>query len=639
MFALTRTFLAFVNNRIRSIEVTRDGSESEDRGEKLHRDERCLNADADESENLRRPGLEPQSAAQSQACAHTIEIPSMKCAFVFQFTIFSARIVALMKASQFPNESSAASFDGGLTHPSQRTPPPRKSRRVTGLLSFVGIFLAFISPTLVQGGDGGFHKTFGPHFQARPGSAKFWLRHPAPRSRDALATLHFWNAVALDANALDHTELADGETGLFGEQFGPGRSSRALAMVHIAMFEAVNAIDGGCRSFLKLAPPGRPASMAAAIAQAAHDVLTALYPSQAVSFGELLAADLASLPKGRPKAEGLELGARAAAALLALRSNDGSQHLEASMGIDYIPGEPAGEWRQDPVSKMPLVLGMRWGAVTPFALRSSADFRAVPPPALGSAEYTTAYTEAKSLGGDGVVTPTTRSPEQTRIGLFWAYDGTPGLGTPQRLYNQIAIHIAIQKRSPVVETARLLALVNMAMADAGIAAWESKFHYRFWRPVTGIREANTGMGPTGLGDGNPATIADPTFMPLGAPASNLMGPNFTPPFPSYPSGHATFGAALFQTLRRFYGTDAIAFTFTSDELNGVTLDNQSVARPLSPRRFATLSQAEEENGQSRIYLGIHWAFDKRAGIAMGRKVANHVFDNVFVPLRRHGSGR
>jgi len=128
-----------------------------------------------------------------------------------------------------------------------------------------------------------------------------------------------------------------------------------------------------------------------------------------------------------------------------------------------------------------------------------------------------------------------------------------------------------------------------------------------------------------------AAAGDPSFTPLGAPASNLDGPNFTPPFPSYPSGHAGFGGALFQTLRNFYGTDRIAFTFVSDELNGVTVDNQGNLRLLLPRSFTSLSQAEEENGQSRIYLGIHWSFDKTQGIAQGRRVADQVFKNAFVP--------
>ena len=163
------------------------------------------------------------------------------------------------------------------------------------------------------------------------------------------------------------------------------------------------------------------------------------------------------------------------------------------------------------------------------------------------------------LGGDGVVTPTQRTAEQTEIGIYWAYDGMPSLCAPPRLYNQIAMQIADRASLDIGEMARLMALVNIAMADAGIAIWESKYYYEFWRPVTGIREADAGTGPTGKGDGNKATKGIANFSPLGAPASNLNGPNFTPPFPAYPSGHAGFGGALFETLRQFMGTDDIRF--------------------------------------------------------------------------------
>jgi hypothetical protein len=271
-------------------------------------------------------------------------------------------------------------------------------------------------------------------------------------------------------------------------------------------------------------------------------------------------------------------------------------------------------------------------------LKSADQFRALPPPALNGAEYAAAFDEVKRLGGDGAVTPTERTPEQSQIGIYWGYDGTPGLGTPPRLYNQIAVQIADQMGSNVIETARLLAVANTAMADAGIAVWESKYVYDFWRPITGIREADQGTGPTGAGDGNPATLGDLTFTPFGAPASNfiVMTPDFTPPFPAYPSGHAGFGGALFETLRKFYRTDNIAFTFVSDEFNGVTRDNDGSVRPLVSRSFASLSEAEDENGQSRIYLGIHWAFDKTDGIAQGRQVADFVFGHAFQPLhRRH----
>jgi hypothetical protein len=253
---------------------------------------------------------------------------------------------------------------------------------------------------------------------------------------------------------------------------------------------------------------------------------------------------------------------------------------------------------------------------------------------MNSPEYTAAYNEVKSLGGDGVHTVSARTPEQSFIGIFWAYDGTPSLCAPPRLYNQITVRIADQMHLGTADLARLLALANTSMADAGMSIWDSKYYHDFWRPVTGIRESDPGTGPTLAGDGNPDTMGDTTFTPMGAPASNLTGPNFTPPFPAYPSGHAGFGGALFQTLRRFFATDNIAFTFVSDEFNGVTKDNAGNMRPYMPRSFSNFSQAEEENGQSRIYLGIHWSFDKTQGIAQGRNVANYVFDHAFTPVSK-----
>jgi hypothetical protein len=454
-----------------------------------------------------------------------------------------------------------------------------------------------------------------------------------PADRLVLQSVRRWNAIAIDASGLDHTPVAPGEGRVFGEQLGPGRAARAMAIVHIAMFDALNAIVGGYASYTGLRPVRAAASGPAAIAQAAHDTLAALFPSQAAVFAERLAEDLDEIRNPRARRNGIALGRRAAAAILARRAADGSQHAEPVVGVDFITSDEPGKWRQDPVSLIPLALGARWAEVEPFVLRSAAQFRTPPPPALASPAYTAAFDEAKRLGGDGAVTPTERTPEQTEIGTYWAYDGTPSLCAPPRLYNQIAVQIADQMGSNGVALARLLALVNVAMADAGIAVWESKYHYELWRPVTGIREADAGTGPTGAGDGNPATLGDPTFTPLGAPASNLDAVDFTPPFPAYPSGHAGFGGALFQILRLFYRTDAIAFTFVSDEFNGVTRDNDGNVRPLIPRSFSSLSEAEEENGQSRIYLGIHWAFDKTEGIAQGRRVASYVFKSTFQPVR------
>jgi len=450
-----------------------------------------------------------------------------------------------------------------------------------------------------------------------------------PRPRPRVDALHFWNGVAVNASGLDHTPVAPGEARTFGEQLGPGRSSRAIAIVQIAIFEALNSIIGSYQGILGLPRAPLGASPDAAIAQAAHDTLVAMFPSQASAFDAALASELARVRFAFARQRGVEVGSRAAAAILARRANDGAAHAEPLMRGDYVPADSAGEWRQDPISLVPIALGAHWGEVDPFVIPAAAEFRTPPPPALGSPEYATAFNEVQSLGGDGDTTPTLRTAEQTQIGVFWTYDGTPSLCAPPRLYNQIATQIARQRGTSMLETARLLALVNVAMADAGISIWESKYFYHYWRPVTGIREADAGTGPSGSGDDNPATQGDPAFSPLGAPASNLTGPNFTPPFPAYPSGHAGFGGALFQTLRLFYGTDAIPFTFVSDEFNGVTRDNSGATRSLLPRSFRTLSQAEEENGQSRIYLGIHWSFDKTEGITQGRRVASYVFQNLY----------
>jgi hypothetical protein len=512
-------------------------------------------------------------------------------------------------------------------------PIHRLADRLAGLGALVLILISVpIAPaSQAQGFRNGVGDALGPLYRENPSAQREGGRRARHDSTPRGMARH-WNEVAIDASGLDHTPVANGEARIFGEQLGPARSSRAMAIVHIAVFDAVNAISGRYRSYTGLPAAPRGTSMEAAIAQAAHDTLSALFPSQKDAFDEQLARDLDAIHGRRPKDLGIELGQRAAAAILSLRADDGSTRAEPRVGIEFITGDLPGEWRQDPVSRIPLALGAYWDEVTTFVVASSAQFRVPPPPALGSVEYAQAFAEVKALGGDGIVTPTYRSTEQTTTGIFWAYDGTPSLCAPPRLYNQIAMQIADQMDSDVIELTRLLALVNTAMADAAIAVWESKYYYEFWRPITGIRESDANPALSLPGDGNSATVGDPTFTPLGAPASNLTGPNFTPPFPAFPSGHAGFGGALFQVLRRFYERDRIAFTFVSDEFNGVTLDREGNVRPLMPRRFRSLSEAEEENGQSRIYLGIHWSFDKREGIAQGRRVADYVFEHAFLPV-------
>jgi len=408
-----------------------------------------------------------------------------------------------------------------------------------------------------------------------------------------------------------------------------------MAIIHIAMFDAANAILGGYTPYCPSLPAASPnASVIAAVSQAAHDTLSALYTAQTATFDAKLTTILSSIAAGSAKDDGIAIGKAAAACILALRQNDNSDIPEPTIGKEYNCSDQPGKWRIDPIGKNPTALGAFWGRVKPFTMTSSDQFRVPPCPALSSLEYHHCYEETHTYGGDGVITKTERTPEQELIGLFWAYDGTPSLCAPPRMYNQMLTHIGATRHVAYYDLLRLYAIANTAMADAAIASWESKFYHDVWRPVTAMREAAKGTGPTGLGDGNPLNEPDPTFTPYGIPSGRLTSPHETPPFPSYPSGHATFGGALFQVLRNFFGTDYVPFTFISDELNGKTvgrINGTMEVRPLLPRTFNSFSQAEQENAQSRIYLGIHWQFDKTAGIAQGNQIADWTLAHYFLP--------
>ena len=455
-----------------------------------------------------------------------------------------------------------------------------------------------------------------------------FANHAPPRiPSNTFDRLFMWNEVALDTTAIDHTPVQPGEQRVFGEQFGPHRSSRAMAIVHIAMFEAENAITQHYQSYAHVAPVTGDVSTDYAIAQAAHDALVYLYPSQTARLDAILALDAARMPGDATSlAAGRTLGQAAAAAIIALRSADGSQYVEPVVGGPFTPIGGVGHWSPDPVSNLQLYLGAYWGAVTPFTMASGDQFRAPPPPALTDPAYTKAFNQVEKLGGDPHFgTPTSRTHKQGFEGVFWSYDGTPALCAPPRLYNQIARAIVLQKgMNSVSEAGRMLALINTAMADAAISAWNTKWFYQFWRPVTAIRSADQG--------GNTRVNPDPTWYPLGASATNTRGPNFTPPFPAYVSGHATIGGALFQILRHYY-PDTTPFAFTSDEYNGLNTGDDGKLRPLHPLNFASFTEAETQNAESRIYLGVHWQFDADQGVIEGHKVADWVWANAFRPVK------
>jgi hypothetical protein len=418
----------------------------------------------------------------------------------------------------------------------------------------------------------------------------------------AFEVVYFWNQVAIEATRIDHGADAP------QLQFGPTRASRALAIESAAVFDAVNSIDRSYTPYLVQVDAPPDASIEAAAAYAAHDTLVALYPYQQDSFDVDLARSLVGIPDG-PLAEGQVVGQYCAQAILAARANDGS---DATM--DYQYGQYPGQWRADPVNpNPPAPLGPLWGYVTPFAIPSAQAFYPPPTPSITSVQYATAYNEVKSLGS---LFSTTRTHEETNIGIFWGYDAQPGLCAPVRLYNQIAEVLSVQMHNTEVQNARFFALINMAMADAAISVWGAKFSYDYWRPVTAIRENDPGTGPTGLGSGNPFLVdqGDVNWQPFGAPAA-VGYMNFTPPFPSYTSGHAGIGGSMFAIMTDFFGRDEIPFTAYTDEYNTLPEDQFGNTVPLDPRSFSTFSSAAGENGQSRIYLGIHYQFDKTEGIS------------------------
>lgn len=442
-----------------------------------------------------------------------------------------------------------------------------------------------------------------------------------------------WNEIALDTTAIDHTPVQPGDPACrFGEQFGPTRASYAMAIVHISMFDAVNAIAQKYHSYSGIAPVSGDVSEDRAIAQAAYETLIALYPCQAERIEAIFDQDVARMTGSDAAiAAGKGLGKNAAAAILALRQNDGSKLPEPTVQDHCAPSDdscfPAnhepGKWEIDPVSKLTVALGANWEHVKPFVMTSASQFRTPDPPSLHDHAYWMAFKAIERIGGDPEHgTPSIRTPDETHIAKFFAYDGTPYLCAPPRLYNEIVRTIALQQKMlGVADISRLFALANVAMADGAIASWESKYYYQYWRPVTGIRKARTELRSHGGRD----------WYPLGAPGTNTKGPNFTPPFPSYPSGHATIGGALFEILRKFW-PDNTPFTFVSDEWNGKNKDVDGYKRPWWPKTFQSFREAEYLNAQSRIYLGIHWQFDADSGIRQGNMVADYVYGHAFEPL-------
>jgi len=395
----------------------------------------------------------------------------------------------------------------------------------------------------------------------------------------------------------------------------PFHESRMYAIMHIAIHDALNAIERRSRPYGFNGPRQPGASPDAAVAAAARTVLVALIsqlPSElttapCIAAGNAsaeadYAAALGLIPDSQAKTEGIALGEAAARAILARRATDGASvgpFLNFACPQDTDPGE----YQCTPGT--PFIVFEAWENVTPFVLNDSSQFRPGPPYKVTSKKYAADFNEVKSLGGDGIITPSLRTPDQTQIALFWSES------SPLK-WNRIARTISPGQGLDLWENARLFGLLNLALADGYIAMADAKNHYNYWRPVTAIQNAAT--------DANPDTTGDPHWTPL-------IG---TPPDQDYPSGHSIEGGAGAEVLKQFFGTDRIHFQDC-----GATLPPGSTCADPSPvlRSYSTFSQAANENAYSRILIGFHFRKSVEEGTDYGRKIGKRAANLYFQTIR------
>jgi len=371
-----------------------------------------------------------------------------------------------------------------------------------------------------------------------------------------------------------------------GAQPASIQPTRNFAILHAAIYDAVNAIDRTHEPYLISIRGPRSASETAAADAAARTVLDGLYPSQQKAVDADYTAELSQVADGPAKDKGIQLGEQVASRLLTIRADDGSNLSPPP----FVAGTDPGDYRPTPPN-FPAPVFTTWSQVTPFVLDRANQFRPAPPPPLTSGAYAAAINEVQSLGS---ATSTTRTTEQTEIGKFW----NPPI---QNFWNQIAETVAVAHHSDLPTTARLFAALNLSFADSAIAFYDAKYTYRLWRPVTAIRLADT--------DGNPNTVADPNWLPL---SGNTAAD------PSYPGAHSTISAAGADVLSSFFGDDQ-SFSVTSPALPGVT------------RSFTSFDAAAQEAGLSRIFSGQHTRLDHVAGLALGHDVAGFVLHNALLP--------
>jgi PAP2 superfamily len=438
------------------------------------------------------------------------------------------------------------------------------------------VFLALLAATLAAACQTSNSGGPGPGNPTSPGTA------PGSALDGSNAAVVDWSAAAHDAFVAE-------------EKYGnPMRAVRVLAMVHTAQHDALNAIRPiyAPQAYATRAPDADPV---AAASSAAFEVLAAELPGQREVLAARLAQTLKDLPDQAAGARGVELGRTAAAAIREQRKGDGA---DTPVSSPVTPPTKPGVY--GPVAPLEFLAAPGWKDLKPFALQSPQQFRVGPPPALTSDEYTSAFQEVKRMGGKG---SSARSAEQTAYGAFWYEFSDIG-------WNRAARVAATDRKLGLQETARLFALLNMAMSDAYVAGWDSKFHYNFWRPTTAIRQAAI--------DGNPATAADAAW------ESELV----TPPVQDHPSTHSALGDAAAEVLGHVLG-DATPFTMTST----------SSLTPGATRSFPSFTAAANENADSRVMAGLHFRFACNAGQALGRQVGAWVTTTALQPMKNLAAKR
>ncbi|MBC7901613.1 MAG: vanadium-dependent haloperoxidase [Saprospiraceae bacterium] len=392
-----------------------------------------------------------------------------------------------------------------------------------------------------------------------------------------------WNAIAVQATI---TGARPGPSGVID-----------VAMVHGAVYDAIQAIEGKYEPYY-VDIPGASGSSVAAAAKAAHDVLVSRFPAQSaaigVSFQNYLLAQ--GIPADDP---GIAVGALAAAGIIAVRSCDGS--FPNPVPPPFIGGTGIGVWRPTAPANSPMSPGPWLGAVTPFTLTRPSQFRSQPPPELNSRQYARDYNEVKSMGA---LNNSERSPEQTDQAHFWA--GNFGV-----MLNKLVRDMSDEHVDNIADSSRLFALTSMAQADAIITVWNDKAHYVFWRPVTAIQNGDL--------DGNHRTAGDPAWTSLIA----------SPPYPDHSSGANGITSATMSTLKNFFRRDRMDFSVTTTNVGPTNEDT---------REFRRFSDAAEEVVDARIYLGIHFRFADEASRTLGIKVADWGYRNYMRAAHRHGYG-